>query len=694
MSVILDDWHPDVFRKFDPDVWVETFASTGTQLVQLQSKDHSGNAHYVSEPDHTHMGYGGRDAFGEMQELLHQRGILVMANQSTIVDNYQYNQHPDWRMRDAECRDSKALSTLGGRPGIVCPNSPYRDLLRAQLEAFGRKYPVDVVFLDMVRFWIPICHCASCGSKYRADSGRGLPMGRDWASSEYRRYVRWRNDCLYDFVHHVTERFRAVRPDAAVVFQSPRYFLEGHRGGSTLRMLELCDYVGGDPLQSDPSISLSLWCTVWDNMTPHRPAAMSVPRFHVTEDHHVGIKPPEELAAMVITCWAHGLAVETFDITNVDGTLYSSVYQAIKDVYDRAEPVEQFFGGEKFRCVAVYASEETRDYWVESHSDALVAWYASGIGGAFAAFERQHMPVDVISKLNLDELDDFELLCLPDTLCMTAREIAAVREYVEKGGNLLVSHLTSLADENGDRCHNFALADVLGVDYLGETENNETYASVDPDLCRQSGIPADQELKLESQALVKMRPGAKAPGHIVLPATNRANDQERWVGCWGTPPQIRTDFPAIVMNTHGRGRVCYLAGRTGSGMIWDRGSYTTLTANPFLEQRRLYATLGRSLIGEASIPLQADAPVPVVITGFRQPEEHRIVVHVVNNQREVPFIPVRDIPVTVRVAEGEHAVGVVSQPGGQNLDFQQDGLVVSFVVPKVQIYQSFVLGLS
>ena len=72
ISSILDDWHPDVYKNFDPEKWVKLIASTGAETVTLQSKSHSGNAYYQTELEYYHMDLKGRDAFGELLELFHQ----------------------------------------------------------------------------------------------------------------------------------------------------------------------------------------------------------------------------------------------------------------------------------------------------------------------------------------------------------------------------------------------------------------------------------------------------------------------------------------------------------------------------------------------------------------------------------------------------------------------------------------------
>jgi hypothetical protein len=121
-----DDWHPDVYQSFDPRQWVETIASTGLDVVFLQSKDHAGMAYYQTEIDHSHVGLQGKDFLGEMLTLFHPRGIRVVVNQSILFDNYPFNQHPDWRIRDAAGNDSKTIFAGGlqSRGGIVCFSSP------------------------------------------------------------------------------------------------------------------------------------------------------------------------------------------------------------------------------------------------------------------------------------------------------------------------------------------------------------------------------------------------------------------------------------------------------------------------------------------------------------------------------------------------------------------------------------------
>lgn len=683
ISVIFDDWHPDVFSKFDPAEWVDLIASTRADSCHVQAKDIWGNAYYVTEKDHQHICLRGRDAFGELVDGLHERGIKIYANIAILFDNLQYREHPDWRVRDAEGRDSKELALHGWtRTGIVCYNSPYREQTRAQLEAFGRKYHPDALLLDMIFAWIPVCYCRYCQAQYKVDAGSSLPAGDDRTSPAFRAYVRWRNTRIFDFAQEMISAFRAVRPETAVQINTPRPFLS--TPPSPVKFADLMDYVGGDPVQEDPSPAAVVYAVSgYSNLKNGRPAVVAVGRFHGQEGQHTGMRSLDAMTVSGLLCAAHNCAYQLFDLCNADGTLYRSPFKAYKEVFDRLRPIEPLLGGEKIRHVAVYVSEDTKNFLFESRSMRETDEYVSEMKEMFRAFQDHHVPVDVITNLNLDRLGEYRLVCLVDMLCMRPEEADAFRAYVAGGGNLLATRFSSLADQDGAAQHNFALADLFGVDYLGATENAETYVAANPDLCREAGIPEDIEVKADTQAIVRAHPDTEVLGHMVLPYTNRKNDADRCVGGIGSPPGIRTDYPCIVLHRYGRGQSCYFSAR-----------FHTLNYLISVEEPRALAyALGRRLLGESN-PLAVDAPPWVVVTGFRQTDRRRIMVHAVNAQPYEPILAVREVGVKLKLAAGERATRVTTQPDGEALGFTQAGDVVSFVIPTVHLYRGAAVSLG
>ena len=687
-----EDWHPEVYRNFDPEKWIETIASCGLDVLFYQSKSHSGNAHYQTELDHSHLGLKGRDAMGEMLELCHERGIRFVVNQSMLFDNYLFKTQPDWRIRDADSGDSKTF-LLDGRPGVVCLNSPYGELAVAQVDALAKKYPLDGIFFDMLFNWIPVCYCRHCRELYREQAGGDLPARDDRSSAAFRAYVEWRNGRLHDFTSDLVAAFKANRPDGVATFNSPR----PHSGPpSGLERALLADILSGDPSHGEwSSLPISFACNTWSNMTKRYPARMDIGRMRGHEGQHTGTRSVEELTISAAICMANDLAIQFIDVVNADGTLYESPFRDYKKVFDVIRPLEPYLGGDKIRSVGVYISDMTKDFLYEQDLEyrfidirgtspaGSVEQYTSGLEEVFRTFQAHHVPVDLITRLRLDRLDDYDLLVVPEAMCMSDEEADRIRRYVADGGSLLATRFTSLADVEGNRKHNFALADVLGVDYMGETENNETYIEVSPELCAEAGIPDDMELKIDRQAIVATRPGAETLGRIVLPYTNRANDAQQWIGIWDSPPGLATDHPAVVMNEYGDGRSCYL-----SAHVHARDSHYSEE-----EPRELLYTLARSMLAD-DVPLSVDGPPWLIVTGFRKPGDGAIVIHLVNAPREVPVLPLRDIEVRLRLREGEEITSIVVYPERLDLEFEREGDDITLTVPEVGLYQVVVAELA
>jgi uncharacterized lipoprotein YddW (UPF0748 family) len=222
-------------------------------------------AYYQTEIDHTHIGLRGHDFLGELLPLFHQRGIRVVVNQSILFVNYLFNQHPDWRIRDFHGNDSKTIFAGGlqARGGIVCFNSPYRDLATAQVEALSRKYPIDGIFFDMLFAWIPVCYCSYCQNVYRRECNSNLPDDPDRFSPDFRRYVHWRNQKLFDFTYDLVKAFKTYRPEGLATFNSPRSHADRPSG---LDRTPLADILSGDPTNGTWSgLPISFACNTWSN---------------------------------------------------------------------------------------------------------------------------------------------------------------------------------------------------------------------------------------------------------------------------------------------------------------------------------------------------------------------------------------------------------------------------------------------
>ena len=88
-------------------------------------------------------------------------------------------------------------------------------------------------------------------------------------------------------------------------------------------------------------------------------------------------------------------------------------------------------------------------------------------------------PVESIPEFRMtaEMLRNFEVLVLPETEVVSSMLAETIRAWVHDGGTLIASGRCGLLDEQRHARDNFALANVLGVNYAGE----ERKYAYDPD---------------------------------------------------------------------------------------------------------------------------------------------------------------------------------------------------------------------
>ena len=93
-------------------------------------------------------------------------------------------------------------------------------------------------------------------------------------------------------------------------------------------------------------------------------------------------------------------------------------------------------------------------------------------GGMTRALVESHIPFDVISEHNAspDVLNQYRVVILANTTCLSDRLVKTLRAYVASGGGLMATYESSLYDERGKARSDFALADLFGALYAGKTK--------------------------------------------------------------------------------------------------------------------------------------------------------------------------------------------------------------------------------
>ena len=194
MDMHIDDWNEEFLSRINPKEYVEALADAGVQCAMVKAKPHTGLCYWPCDTGRMHRGLKGRDFFGEMVRLCHEKGIAVIAYYTQIFDNWAYDNHPDWRLVAPDGRTFREYrhkdQFRNGRYGICCPNNPgYRAYVKANLEELNRKYDFEGMFLDMT-FWPEICTCPACRKRYFEESGgKEVPRTIGWNDPDFRDYA-------------------------------------------------------------------------------------------------------------------------------------------------------------------------------------------------------------------------------------------------------------------------------------------------------------------------------------------------------------------------------------------------------------------------------------------------------------------------------------------------------------------------
>jgi Trehalose utilisation len=335
--------------------------------------------------------------------------------------------------------------------------------------------------------------------------------------------------------------------------------------------------------------------------------------------------------------------------------------------------------------------------------------YLASVFGFFRAALEEHLPLTLINDWNLTpaELAKYKVLILANTACLDETQCAAIRGFVERGGGLVASLDTSLCNEFGDTRENFALADVLGVDYRGVPTVEAAAPNLDVNFAH--NLPAaywekrkgawdfqhSADSMLDSPRLRELigTQSVTFKGQTVKVAPR---EKAEIVGTLLPKSGAKVEpVAAIVTHTYGRGRVVYF----GAGI--DAANY--LYAYPY---ERVLLEKAIEWAAAEPAPVKVDAPMCVHAVAMRQKREGtRVIVQLFNDLNTTAFharpdddvplreetIPIHDLRITFR---GYHIRRVHFEPQQIELQPMAAPDETTVVVPTLEIYGAVVAELD
>ena len=527
----------------------------------------------------------GQDILKDVCEEIHRNGLHVIVRVDFRgVEETRYNLHPDWFAKDIHGHPK--LSRYATETFYTpCYLSPY---VNEHGEEFVRylmnRWPLDGIWENSVSFGGGICYCDRCRARYHRDIGKELPVldenntsRNSFLAHDYDEYRDWKAVCADEHlerIRKVTKAFGEDKAYSAEIFEiynstMIRYCSIGHRNAQ-----KSFDYL----------ISCVFIDACYHGTMPQGHAyhtinnAGSTIRFSRALMHE---KQPVICTGGNGTRFRYICApvIETrewlWEIASIGGGVWNCYFNghypaatldrraafSEKDAYTfMAENSDVLSDSIPVMDVGLFYSYP--NLMAFGDTDMNKDRFRRHFEGVERVLNEHHIPYGFVlggEFFSVESLRGVKTLILPNAGILTENEQQVIRDYVRNGGGLVATFETSLYNEDGTRREDYALADLLGVHYDGET------CSFDNDHYLKIRKPDSPVLACIQNSEVMMNGGATAlckaenPEEEIagfLPVLLNQPPEYAWI------PEMDSPYAGIIAREYGKGRVVYFASPT------------------------------------------------------------------------------------------------------------------------------------
>ena len=556
------------------------------------------------------------DYLKEMIRLGHEKGIAMELYVPTMWADYLIEQHPDWGMRNPD--GTLFTAAYGGyHPD---PNSPAADWYVEVIRELIPSYGGDGFFADGITF-TKYGQSEYTVKKFKQDMGRDYPVSLE-SDPDWRATLRWEIKQIDAWWQKLRSAIKERDPRVEVTFNGPGpdIAMPGHVGWRV--------FVPEPPhLNTQTDYAFTEAGSAGEHADWTR--GISYPRpFRVTFNNPFSILDPfdpDEIRARIGRTLGIGGMPYRYDRTSVNGEANHYFLEhwgtIFKEVEEKLPYVE---GAEPLKYVGVVSSEPTMFY--RGRSDP--GCHSRDMLGALRMLDALHIQHEVVADWNLepDFLRPYALVILPNAACLSDKQVAALRQYVREGGNLLATAEASLFDTDGNARRDFALADVFGV-HLDETVTNavQTADTKKPVYLDPSG---------SSHPILRSLPGTALilPGDSTYVRAAGEHPTSPLIMDAGTPmnsPDGVTPRAALQVNEFGKGRSVYVCGSIFARSAWQEGEAAGVRWVGQLVRETV-----RYLAPHSPWTLKGSEKIWAGLN--KQPAQKRYVLHLVNWETDLP----------------------------------------------------------
>jgi len=635
---------PDVGADFDANEFVRVLKGASVNSINIFAKCHHGMAYYPTKVGVMHPSLK-IDMLGQMIEACHKADILTPVYYTIMWDQYAAMQHSDWRVLDENGRDDGAGPLEAGWVR-VCPNTPYLDYVAAQSEEIAKNYEVDGFWFDILEYSRFGCCCPYCMREREK-------LGLDSTKLEDR--VKHAQMVIDRTLARLSAAVKPYRPNAMIFFN----------GQVRVGMRPLLKYYTQVEVESLPG---GEWGYGHFAVMSRYVRNLGLDylgmdgRFHRSWGDFGGLRNQAALDYECFRMLAQAGKCSVGDQMHPRGKLVQPVYDLIGRTYRSVAEKEPWCAGAK--AVTEIGFLSTADFNVP------VSVAKSDLG-ATNLLAQLHQQFDTLDRES--DFTRYKLIILPDSHRFDEELKQKVRNYVARGGCVILSHESGL-DPEGKQ---FALPE-LGLEYVGPSPtlgNKGDYFEALAELGE--GIPPMVHFTYASGALVKAGPGATTLARLWKPYFDR--NYLHFSSHRQTAYDQPTEYAAVAQ----KGSIIYISFPVFSGYA----------DNSYLPQKLLVRNCIRRFLPEPLIKTDAPSTAEVSVTE----QKGQRIVHLLHYpaERRCPdldiveeVIPLSNIKLGLRMEKAPAKVYLAPQRQSLKCDFANGYAQV--VVPTVQGHQMVV----
>jgi hypothetical protein len=552
-----------------------------------------------------------------------------------------------------------------------CLNSPVRDVVRALVREVLTQYPVDVMYFDGPYMGMmnakEYCHCKYCEAAYQKRFGKPVPSKGDDVE-----YTEWlANEVVIAFLREIREMIRTTR-DVPTLFNDTSLLSKREWRNRAIPVVDGFMFEAAETPEDklfNLQLGHSTGKTIWTYVSTHT----QYNREHMKSDRTRGwFSYPVEGQELLLdgaTAVAGSAGIVYWGLSRFfympQAPLAYESGRYVKEIFDFSAQHRDLLASAAARPIAgVMVGDQTIDWFAGKHF--VGKGYENYYHGAWQLMKDLGYDaepfLDYLAKP--EQLARYKMLWLANTACLSDAQCGMIRDYVNAGGTLVATHLTSVADQHGKMRPNYGLADLFGA----------KFSSVEP-----VEIP-DLYLKLPSGELIPQDPQC-----MRFTNTGDASVLAETVDL-GHRGNLG---PAILKRAVGKGQVIYI----GSGL-------EAVYAETRMKRLRAFlATLVDPVLApHRTYEIEARSGVMPHLTATRDTLLLHLLADTGNKTKKLrireEFLPVENVKVRIRVPEGRTVKSLSLLRSGANLSARAVSGWLDVTVPKVLIHEAVRVDLS